>query len=45
MILLQKQKLKKIKMQLIRIVYNHDTGRKFGNLIAVLELELKFASY
>jgi hypothetical protein len=23
-------------MQLIRIGYNHDTGRKFGNLIVVL---------
>ena len=24
-------------MQLIRIGYNHDTGRKFGNLIVVLK--------
>ena len=27
----------KIIMQLIRIGYNHDTGRKFGNLIVVLK--------
>ena len=32
-------------MQLIRIGYNHDTGRKFGNLIAVLKkIQLGFSS-
>ena len=28
-------------MQLIRIGYNHDTGRKFGNLIVVLLISAK----